>query len=89
MIKNLIILNNSGIPFFSKDFLNGINNIGKLGSLITGLINLSQRTTGFNTEYIELEDLSTTIIVDTNGMMCVLIMDTSDVIIHIINKKGV
>ena len=80
MLRNvLIIATTSGLPLFSKEFLNAVAQPRLIGSLLTAIMEWAVRTTGMPVTYIELSNVAVTIVKDeTAGICCALFHDRSD-----------
>jgi len=79
MLKNIIILQNSGMILFSKEFPNTIAQPRLVGSLITTLIEFGRQTTGMFTSFINLSKVSVAIVHNESvKMFCALIYDVQD-----------
>ena len=80
MLRNvLIIATTSGLPLFSKEFLNAVAQPRLIGSLLTAMMEWAVRTTGMPVTYIELSNVAVTIVKDeTAGICCALFHDRSD-----------
>lgn len=79
MIRNVLIMATSGLVLFSKAYTNGISNARLIGSLITAIIEFSQQTTGMSVCFIELSNVSITIVTnETAKVFCALFYDRDD-----------
>jgi hypothetical protein len=82
MIRNVIIMQQSGLVLFSKEFINSIAQPRLVGSLLTAIIEFGLQTTGMGVCYIELTNFSITIVTnDTAKIFCVLFYDREDGVI--------
>lgn len=82
MLRNIIIMATSGLVLFSKEFLNGIAQPRLVGSLITAIIEFGQQTTGMGVSFIELSNVSISIITNEGAkIFCALFYDKDDGII--------
>ena len=54
MLRNVIIITTSGLVLFSKEFVDSLSQPRLLGSLMTALIEFSNKVTGMPVGYIEL-----------------------------------
>jgi len=69
----------SGLILFSKEFVNSIAKPRLVGSLITAIIEFAQQTTGMGVTYIELSNVSITIITNEAAkIFCALFYDRED-----------
>ena len=65
MLRNvLLIATTSGLPLFSKEFLNAVSQPRLIGSLLTAMMEWAVRTTGMPVTYIELTNVAVTIVKD-------------------------
>lgn len=80
MLRNvLLIATTSGLPLFSKEFLNSVAQPRLVGSLLTAMMVLAVRTTGMPVTYIELSNVAVTLVRDeVVKVCCVLLHDRSD-----------
>jgi len=80
MLRNIIILANSGMILFSKEFSNSIGkNSRLLGPLITTLIEFGKQVSGMCTTFINLSKVSVAIVHNESvKVFCVLIYDAQD-----------
>mmetsp|Transcript_32140 Transcript_32140/g.46334 ORF Transcript_32140/g.46334 Transcript_32140/m.46334 type:complete len:266 (-) Transcript_32140:1564-2361(-) len=82
MIRNVIIMQQSGLVLFSKEFINSIAQPRLVGSLITAIIEFGQQTTGMGVCFIELTHVSITIVTnDVAKIFCALFYDREDGVI--------
>ena len=80
MLRNIIIIGStSGLVLFSKVFSHGIAQPRLVGSLITAIIEFGQQTTGMGVCYIELTNVSITMIANEDAkVVCALFYDRED-----------
>jgi hypothetical protein len=79
MIRNLLIMASSGLVLFNKQFLNSIEQPRMVGSLITAIMEFATQTTSMNVSYIELTNVSITIVVnEATNIFCALFFDRYD-----------
>jgi hypothetical protein len=80
MLRNVIIIGStSGLVLFSKSFTHGITNARMTGSLITAIIEFGQQTTGMGVCYIELTNVSVTMVANDDAkVVCALFYDRDD-----------
>lgn len=80
MLRNIIIIGStSGLVLFSKVFANGILQPRLVGSLITAIIEFGQQTTGMGVCYIELSNVSITMVANDDAkVVCALFYDRDD-----------
>lgn len=79
MLRNIIIMATSGLVLFSKEFVNGIAQPRLVGSLITAIIEFGQQTTGMGVTFIELSNVSISIITNEPAkIFCALFYDRED-----------
>lgn len=79
MLRNIIIMATSGLVLFSKEFTNGIAQPRLVGSLITAIIEFGQQTTGMGVTFIELSNVSISIITNESAkIFCALFYDRED-----------
>jgi hypothetical protein len=79
MLRNVLIMATSGLVLFSKSYANGISNARLIGSLITAIIEFSQQTTGMGVCFIELSNVSITIVTNESAkVFCALFYDRED-----------
>lgn len=80
MLRNIIIIGStSGLVLFSKVFSNGISQPRLVGSLITAIIEFGQQTTGMGVCYIELSNVSITMVANDDAkVVCALFYDRDD-----------
>jgi len=78
-LRNVLILAQSGLVLFAKDFVNAVAQPRLLGSLLTVMTEFSAQTTGMYPTLIELSGLAVTIVRDdVVKLMCALIHDRND-----------
>lgn len=78
-LRNVIVLAQSGLVLFAKDFVHGVAQPRLLGSLLTAMTEFSEQTTGMKPSFIELSSMAVTIVRDeTVRLMCALIHDRDD-----------
>jgi hypothetical protein len=77
MLRNIIIIGStSGLVLFSKVYANGIAQPRLVGSLITAIIEFGQQTTGMGVCYIELTNVSITMVANDDAkVVCALFYD--------------
>lgn len=79
MIRNVLIMANSGLVLFSKEFSNSIAQPRMIGSLITAIIEFGQQTTGMSVSFIELTHVSIAIVSNEPvKIFCALFFDRQD-----------
>eukprot|EP00622_Pseudochattonella_farcimen_P005465 FR741088.1.p1 GENE.FR741088.1~~FR741088.1.p1 ORF type:complete len:254 (+),score=12.48 FR741088.1:107-868(+) len=80
MLRNVLILSTtSGLPLFSKEFLNAVAQPRLIGSLLTAMMEWAVRTVGMPVTYIELSNVAVTIVRDEVAKVCcALFHDRSD-----------
>ncbi len=80
MLRNIIIIGStSGLVLFSKVFSGGISQPRLVGSLITAIIEFGQQTTGMGVCYIELTNVSITMVANEDAkVVCALFYDRDD-----------
>jgi hypothetical protein len=79
MIRNVLIMATSGLVLFSKAFTNSISQARLIGSLITAIIEFSQQTTGMGVCFIELSNVSITIVSSESAkIFCALFYDREE-----------
>lgn len=80
MLRNIIIIGStSGLVLFSKVFAHGISQPRLVGSLITAIIEFGQQTTGMGVCYIELTNVSITMVANDDAkVVCALFYDRDD-----------
>ena len=80
MLRNvLLIATTSGLPLFSKEFLNAVSQPRLIGSLLTAMMEWAVRTTGMPVTYIELTNVAVTIVKDeVVKVCCALFHDRTD-----------
>ena len=80
MLRNIIIIGStSGLVLFSKVFAGGISQPRLVGSLITAIIEFGQQTTGMGVCYIELTNVSITMVANEDAkVVCALFYDRDD-----------
>lgn len=80
MLRNIIIIGStSGLVLFSKVFSHGIAQPRMVGSLITAIIEFGQQTTGMGVCYIELTNVSVTMVANEDAkVVCALFYDRDD-----------
>ena len=82
MIRNVVIMQQSGLVLFSKEFINSIAQPRLVGSLLTAIIEFGQQTTGMGVCFIELSNFAITIVTnDAAKIFCVLFYDREDGVI--------
>lgn len=80
MLRNIIIIGStSGLVLFSKEFANSIAQPRLVGSLITAIIEFGQQTTGMGVCFIELSNVSVTMVSNDDAkIVCALFYDRED-----------
>ncbi|KAJ8611936.1 hypothetical protein CTAYLR_004364 [Chrysophaeum taylorii] len=78
-LRNVIVLAQSGLVLFAKDFVHGVAQPRLLGSLLTAVTEFSMQTTGMKPTFIELSSMAVTIVRDdVVKLMCALVHDRND-----------
>ena len=79
MLRNVIIMATSGLVLFTKEFTNSIAQPRLVGSLITAIIEFGQQSTGMGVSFIELSNVSISIVVNEGAkIFCALFYDRED-----------
>ncbi len=82
MLRNIIIMGTSGLVLFTKEFVNSISQPRLVGSLITAIIEFGQQTTGMGVCFIELSNVSISIVTNESAkIFCALFYDKEDGVI--------
>lgn len=79
MLRNLIIVNASGVVIFQKEFIRGVSQPRLLGGLIQAMLTACVQKTGLPVTYIELANVSVAIsTLHKYKVTCVLFHDQCD-----------
>ncbi|MES1907452.1 MAG: hypothetical protein MHM6MM_000565 [Cercozoa sp. M6MM] len=81
MIRNILVVNKSGITLFEQEFVDGIDS-GKtriLGGLVTAMMHKAKLNTGMPVSYLEMDHIAMALAVSANdGVTTVVVHDADD-----------
>ncbi|KAL7683643.1 hypothetical protein Plhal304r1_c040g0118131 [Plasmopara halstedii] len=79
MLRNVLIMASSGIVLFSKEYANAVAQPRLVGSLITAMLEFSNKASGAPVSYIQMSSVAVTMITnDKHKVFCAMFHDTTD-----------
>ncbi|CAH0482748.1 unnamed protein product [Peronospora belbahrii] len=79
MLRNVLIMASSGIVLFSKEYVNAVAQPRLVGSLITAMLEFSNKASGAPVSYIQMSSVAVTVVTDDNHkVFCAMFHDTTD-----------
>ncbi|CAI5746816.1 unnamed protein product [Peronospora destructor] len=79
MLRNVLIMASSGIVLFSKEYVNAVAQPRLVGSLITAMLEFSNKASGAPVSYIQMSSVAVTVVTnDNHKVFCAMFHDTTD-----------
>ncbi|ETK71780.1 hypothetical protein, variant 3 [Phytophthora nicotianae CJ01A1] len=79
MLRNVLIMASSGIVLFSKEYANAVAQPRLVGSLITAMLEFSNKASGAPVSYIQMSSVAVTVVTnDKHKVFCAMFHDTTD-----------
>lgn len=80
MLKHVLIVSNSGLLLYCKEFIKFIKNESQIAGLLTAVEKASTNNTGMQLSYIELTNVAVVIVSHPEApVRCFLFLDIEDV----------
>lgn len=79
MLRNVLLMSASGLVLFSKEFMKSVSQPRMVGSLLTAMLEFSNKVVGMPVSHIELTTVSLVIVMDeTAKIFCAVFYDKED-----------